>query len=310
MRKVIGIGETILDIIFKGAQPHAAMPGGSVFNSLVTLGRIGVPVLFISEIGNDRVGDLITGFMESNRMPTTYVDRYPDGKTPVSVAFLDERNDADYIFYKDYPARRLDIPLPPVEEDDIFLFGSYYALDPALRERVKAFTEYARERKAIVCYDPNFRKAHAPETIRLMSALLENFEYADIIRGSDEDFRNIFGHDDTKKAYADNLRFYGRHVIATHGAGGIDLYAGDTVRHFEVPSVQPVSTIGAGDNFNAGIIYGLLKYNIRYQDLPAMTPEKWEPIIRCGIDFSTEVCRSYENAVSFDFAEKYSSYLK
>ena len=32
MRKVIGIGETILDIIFRNEQPSAAVPGGSVFN--------------------------------------------------------------------------------------------------------------------------------------------------------------------------------------------------------------------------------------------------------------------------------------
>ena len=37
MRKVIGIGETILDIIFRGEQPTAAVPGGSVFNGIVSL---------------------------------------------------------------------------------------------------------------------------------------------------------------------------------------------------------------------------------------------------------------------------------
>ena len=41
MRKVIGIGETILDIIFRGDQPSAAVPGGSVFNGIVSLGRMG-----------------------------------------------------------------------------------------------------------------------------------------------------------------------------------------------------------------------------------------------------------------------------
>ena len=30
MRRVIGIGETIMDIIFKDGQPTAAVPGGSV----------------------------------------------------------------------------------------------------------------------------------------------------------------------------------------------------------------------------------------------------------------------------------------
>lgn len=37
MRKVIGIGETILDIIFRNDQPSAAVPGGSVFNGIVSL---------------------------------------------------------------------------------------------------------------------------------------------------------------------------------------------------------------------------------------------------------------------------------
>ena len=42
MRKVIGIGETILDIIFREGRPYIAMPGGSVFNTLVSLSRVGV----------------------------------------------------------------------------------------------------------------------------------------------------------------------------------------------------------------------------------------------------------------------------
>ena len=42
MRRVIGIGETVLDIIFKDDQPISAVPGGSTFNCLVSLGRCGV----------------------------------------------------------------------------------------------------------------------------------------------------------------------------------------------------------------------------------------------------------------------------
>ena len=64
MRKVIGIGETILDIIFKENQPYKAVPGGSVFNGLISLSRLDIPVSFISEIGNDHVGDIIADFMK------------------------------------------------------------------------------------------------------------------------------------------------------------------------------------------------------------------------------------------------------
>lgn len=43
MRKVIGMGETIMDIIFHGAQPTAAVPGGSSFNSIISIGRASRP---------------------------------------------------------------------------------------------------------------------------------------------------------------------------------------------------------------------------------------------------------------------------
>ena len=112
MRKVIGIGETILDIIFRGNQPSAAVPGGSVFNGIVSLGRMGIKVGFISETGNDRVGNIILQFMRENNIPTDHVNVFPDGKSPVSLAFLNEQSDAEYIFYKDYPKQRLDVLYP------------------------------------------------------------------------------------------------------------------------------------------------------------------------------------------------------
>ena len=272
MRKVFGIGETILDIIFRNDQPQKAVPGGSVFNGLISLGRLNVPVSFISELGNDRVGDMIRDFMEDNHITTEFVDRFPDGKSPISLAFLDDDKNANYIFYKDYPAQRLEVPLPKIEKDDIFVFGSYYSLNPVLRTRMVEFLQYAQERKAIIYYDPNFRKAHAHEAIRLMPTVLENLEFADIVRGSDEDFQNR-----------------------------------NFTRHFDSPQIQPLSTIGAGDNFNAGIIYGLLKYDVRHADLPSLDQDTWGKIIRCGMDLASEVCQSYDNYISKEFAAKYVS---
>lgn len=308
MRKIIGIGETILDIIFRNNQPHKAVPGGSTFNGLISLGRLGVPVSFISEVGNDHVGDIICNFMKENNLSTRYVDRFPDGKSPISLAFLDNDSNAHYAFYKDYPKQRLEVSLPEINEDDIFIYGSYYSLNPALRKRMVEFLDYARERKAILYYDPNFRKAHAHEAIHLTPTLLENFEYASIIRGSDEDFFNIFGETDSDKIYSDHIRFYCDRFITTHGARGVNLYHNNLHCHFNSPDIQPVSTIGAGDNFNAGILYGILKYNIRHRDLATISQETWSKIIQCGIDLATEVCCSYDNYISKEFATSYLSH--
>lgn len=307
MRKVFGIGETILDIIFRNDQPQKAVPGGSVFNGLISLGRLNVPVSFISELGNDRVGDMIRDFMEDNHITTEFVDRFPDGKSPISLAFLDDDKNADYIFYKDYPAQRLEVPLPKIEKDDIFVFGSYYSLNPVLRTRMVEFLQYAQERKAIIYYDPNFRKAHAHEAIRLIPTVLENLEFADIVRGSDEDFQNLYGKTDAEKVYKEHIQFYCDRFLTTHGANGVNLHTRNFTRHFDSPRIQPLSTIGAGDNFNAGIIYGLLKYDVRHADLPSLDQETWEKIIRCGMDLASEVCQSYDNYISKEFAAKYVS---
>lgn len=307
MRKVFGIGETILDIIFRNDQPQKAVPGGSVFNGLISLGRLNVPVSFISELGNDRVGDMIRDFMEDNHITTEFVDRFPDGKSPISLAFLDDDKNANYIFYKDYPAQRLEVPLPKIEKDDIFVFGSYYSLNPVLRARMVEFLQYAQERKAIIYYDPNFRKAHAHEAIRLMPTVLENLEFADIVRASDEDFQNLYGKTDAEKIYKEHIQFYCDRFLTTHGANGVNLHTRNFTRHFDSPQIQPLSTIGAGDNFNAGIVYGLLKYDVRHADLPSLDQETWEKIIRCGMDLASEVCQSYDNYISKEFAVKYVS---
>ena len=305
MRSVFGIGETILDIIFKEEQPYKAVPGGSVFNGLVSLGRLQVPVTFISEVGKDQVGDLILRFMAQNHISTQYIDRFPDGKSPISLAFLDANRNAKYAFYKDYPTQRLEVPFPRIEADDIFIIGSYYALNPALRPRMVEFLQYAHERKAIIYYDLNFRKAHAHEAIRLMPTVLENLEYADIVRGSDEDFLNLFGEQAGDRVYADHLQFYCDRLITTYGAKGVDLYTSRLKQHYDALAIEPQSTIGAGDNFNAGLIFGLLKEDVRLKDLADLTPDSWERIIRHGMALAGEVCQSYDNYISTDFASRY-----
>ena len=98
--KVIGIGETVLDIIFKNGKPIEAVPGGSSFNAVISLGRSGVNASFISEAGNDRIGEYVIQFLRDNGVNADNVSIFPESKSPLSLAFLDENNNADYIFYK------------------------------------------------------------------------------------------------------------------------------------------------------------------------------------------------------------------
>lgn len=305
MRKVIGIGETILDILFRDGQPQAAVPGGSVYNAVISLGRMGQNVTFISETGNDRVGEMILANMRENGVDTANVNVFPEGKSPVSLAFLNERNDAEYIFYKDYPRQRLEVNMPEISSDDIIMIGSYFAITPVLRDKVKELLDRAHDAGAIIYYDVNFRSTHANEAIKLMPTIIENFEYANILRGSTEDFQNMFRQPDADKVYSNHVGFYCPNFICTDADGDVRLRTKHVCKDYPVTPLKAVSTIGAGDNFNAGVVYGLLKYRVRRADLAELTEADWDAIICCGMDFSADVCKSVSNSVSKEFAESY-----
>jgi len=306
MRKVIGIGETVLDIIFKNEQPIGAVPGGSVFNGLISLGRSGIHTAFISETGNDRVGRNIIQFLKDNHVGTDNISVYPETKSPVSLAFLNEQNDAEYIFYKDHPHDKLDFVYPDIQPDDIVMFGSYYAVNPVIRPQMQSFLEYARSHGAILYYDVNFRSSHKDEVMKLRANILENLEYADIVRGSKEDFEVMFNKKDADTVYRSQISFYCKNFIYTQGADPLEMRsAGGLSKQYPVMKTETVSTIGAGDNFNAGFIYGLIKYGItRGQIADGMTESQWDQVIAEAQQFSANVCQSISNSVDQSFADE------
>ena len=304
MRRVIGIGETILDILFKNNQVTTSVPGGSTFNSMISLGRVGVSSCLLSEIGDDKVGGIVRTFLHDNGVDDSYLTEYPDHKSPISLAFLDEHNNATYSFYKDPFNKRIDWEYPTIGSDDIILFGSYYALNPEMRYKVTALLEKARNAGAIIYYDVNFRRNHAGEAIKLMGTVIENLEYADIVKGSDEDFEILYRIAEGAKVFKEKIDFYCPRFIYSRGAQGVDLYSRTLTKHYSIEPVTPVSTIGAGDNLNAGILYGLIKYRIRRDDLDNLNERDWDDIIRCGLQFAAECCQQTDNYVGHKFASK------
>ena len=306
MRKVIGIGETILDIIFKNDLPIGAVPGGSVFNGLISLGRTGIDAAFISETGNDRVGRKIIKFLEDNHVDASNINVYPEAKSPISLAFLNEKNDAEYIFYKDHPHDKMDFVYPDIKPDDIVMFGSFYAVNPVIRPQVYAFLEHAHNKGAILYYDVNFRSSHRDEVMKVTPNILENLEFADIVRGSTEDFEVMFKKKDAETVYRSQISFYCKNFIYTQGASPLEIRStGGLSKQYPIPPMETVSTIGAGDNFNAGFVYGLIKYGITREMIEAgMSEQQWDRVVEQALDFSYNVCQSISNSIDPDFAGK------
>ena len=276
----------MLDILFKDDQPQKAVPGGSTFNSIVSLGRAGVPCAMVTEVGGDHIGDIICRYLQVNGVSSEYVCRHEQVKSHISLAFLDENNDAQYLFYKDHASVSLDGKLPEIGKDDVVLFGSFFAINPAIRPVVASLLHKAHETGAWLYYDVNFRKNHIADLPIVMPNIEENMGLANVVRGSVEDFGYLFDLHDGDAIYEKVIR-YCNTLILTDGAGPIRVFTPDGCEMFPVQTIETVSTVGAGDNFNAGYIYALLQ-GMHEQAQRIEMAQRW----------SQDVCRQIGNNIS------------
>lgn len=285
-KRVIGIGETVLDILFKNNQPQKAVPGGSTFNSIVSLGRAGVPCAIVTETGSDHVGDMICGFLKENGVSDEFVCRHAGTKSHITLAFLNEHNDAQYTFYKDHATALLDERLPKILSNDVVLFGSFFAINPVIRPTVGKLLREAKQAGAWLYYDINFRKSHIPDIPDVIGNIEENMGLANLVRGSKEDFEYLYGLSDEDAIYA-KVKPYCDTFILTDGARLIRVYTPAGCETYPVEKIETVSTVGAGDNFNAGYIYAMLQGATNQAERIAMA-QRW----------SQDVCRQIGNNIS------------
>ena len=305
MRKIYCIGETVYDIIFRNGKAVESCPGGTVLNTSVSLGRMGEKVYVVGDQANDAIGNIIADFLSDNNVSTKYLTLYNDAKSRVALAFLYDTREPAYSFYKIRVNGEIKITFPEVKCDDIVLFGSFTSIKAEVRDDLMACLRQAKEAGAILIYDPNFRPSHLKDRERALPLIKENLEIADITKGSNEDFQLIF---DSNSALDTNeiVKGYGcRNFIYTANKYGVNLFTPDFHKVFDVPRITPVSTVGAGDSFNAGLIYGLIKQNVYASDLENMSLEVWRKVIYCAISFATHVCCSYDNFINDEFISSF-----
>ena len=240
----------------------------------------------VTEVGGDHVGDLICRFLHDNGVSSEFVCRHEQAKSHISLAFLNEHNDAQYVFYKDHASVSLDGKLPQMDKDDVVLFGSFFAINPAIRPVVGGLLRAAREAGAWLYYDVNFRKPHIADLPNVLPNIEENMRLADVVRGSMEDFDYLFCLHDGEAIY-ERVSQHCNTLILTDGARSIRFYTPEGCKTYPVQAIETVSTVGAGDNFNAGYIYAMMQ-GMDDQASRIEMAQRW----------SQDVCRQIGNNIS------------
>ncbi len=302
MSIVYTVGETVLDIIFKDKKLKDAVAGGSVLNASVSMSRAGLDVSLLSDTGSDRTAGIIRCFLRENGVGCDYISVQEGANTPLALAFLDSNNDAAYEFRRDGSAGRPRFSMPPIKKNDIVLFGSYYSIASRTRSAVGEIVRGAAGHGATVIYDINFRRPHAGELPGLLTFIRENTRLAHIVRCSCEDLMTLFN-----ECSIDTLReFTGDSPVLVITDAGRPVMVDSPVfrASFPVRHVKTVSTIGAGDSFNAGMIFQVARAGLRAADLRVLGENEWKKITEVATAFAAEVCGSYNNYISPEFAKR------
>jgi len=305
MRRVYTIGDCVLDLLFENNNPVEAKPGGSFLNSSVSLGRLGINVSLISELGIDRVGNQIKNFLVENGVGIKHISYFSDTNSNLALAFLDENKNADYSFYKTRKGLPNKIVFPAnVEKDDIILFGSFLAVKKEFRSALYAFLEECKRRGALIVYDPNFRSQHLPMLPEVLPYIKENMALANVVKASNEDFELICKMRNSEDAFHWLNEFSDAMLIYTANKHGLSIH-NQQKYFFEVPTINPISTVGAGDTVNAAIAFVFVRNGIKTSDLIELSEEHIIDLANIATIFSQDVCMIYDNFLSVNTANKY-----
>jgi fructokinase len=286
------IGEIVLDLIFKTFEDVKATPGGAMLNTSISLGRLNVKVAHISILSNDKVAELIINFLQKNKIDTKFINKNSDTKTTLALAFLNRNNDAEYSFYKNN-IRKTELSFPQIKENSIILYGSFFSIDLPYHNQMQDFLKQIYPKQVVKIYDPNFRKPHLPQLSKFKPLIIENIKTADIVKGSDEDFVNIFNLKTGREVW-NFVRKYGVKVLFyTKGDAGSEFFSENINFSHKINKIDTVSTVGAGDTYTAGVIYFLSKN--KYYNINDVTISQWKECVNIAHSFAGEVCQTFEN---------------
>lgn len=300
MRHIFTLGETVLDILFRNGKPTGAVAGGSMLNTAIALGRMGCLVDFISEFGNDDPGEIISRSLVENNVSPKYAVKYEGYNTSVALAFLDDNRNASYTFYHNQPNELPVTAMPQFTSGDILAFGSFYSVKPSRRQHVSRIVEAAAKAGALIIFDPNIRRHHLADMPSVRDIFFENMSLSHIVKGSNEDFEFLAGTTDPESIYS-KLEGYCPNMVITQGEKDVLLFTSSARKAYTPRQIEAVSTIGAGDNFTAGLIYGLEQAGVTSSGLRELTHNEWDSLISFGIAFATATCLSIENYVPAGF---------
>jgi len=252
-------------------EPHVPLPqvrrfsrylGGSSANMAVGLARLGAKVGIVSCLGNDSLSQFLLSFLQAEGVDTSHVQA-ADGFLPsLCLTEVAPPDRFPQVFYRKDPAdTRLDITqkdLNYVASGRMFVTNGTSLCASPSRESTYRALERARQAGCRVVLDVDYRSMSwtSPENAGLAVRLA--LPFVDVLIGNELELTLVADSKSLDEAIG-QLRQSVPMLVSKLGDKGTRVWTAGGSVFLEPYSVEVVSTIGAGDGFASGFLYGLLK---------------------------------------------------
>lgn len=256
--------------------------GGSPTNIALAASRLGLNVAALTAVGEDKVGDFVLNYLQKEGVDTQHIPRKPDTRTGLAVLGIQPPDQFPLVFYRDNVADVHltidDILAAPLADSRALLLSGTALSRGTCRDATLFAAELGHAAATTVFMDLDLRPdqwSH-PRTFGLnMRSILPNI---DVIIGTEEEFYAALSPDPAPVMHGETITAEGRAELQTHldnllkqaneskvlvvkrSARGASVYFQDNdaidVAGFPV---EVLNTVGAGDAFASGLIYGNLQ---------------------------------------------------
>lgn len=250
MTRFLVVGEALVDVV-PGPDGPRDLPGGSLANVALTLGRLGRDVTLVTALADDARGRLVRGWLEESGVDVA-AHEPSTGRTSSAAVTLDAAGVASYEF--DLAWELGDVT---VADADVLHVGSIALFLEPGGTSVRDAVRRARGR-AVVGVDPNIRPALVSDADAVRERVEEIVALADVVKVSDEDLAWFApGVDPLDVARRWSTWGAGLVVVTRGGDGALILRHDGTLLEVPGRAVDVVDTVGAGDTFMGALLDAL-----------------------------------------------------
>ena len=262
--RVVSLGEAMIELVRRPGGPITQGYGGDTLNTAIYLARLGIPVDYVTALGDDPESDAMLAGWHAEGIGTAGVLR-AEGRLPgLYMIDVDPNGERRFLYWRDRAPAREMLTLPGADA----LIGSLHSaalvyfsgislaiVGETGRLVLDGIVDDLRAAGVIVAFDTNWRPRLWPDRATARRAYEHQLERTDIAFLGGDDMADLFGDRDASAilGHADADRV-GETVLRLGADGCLVRHRGETRSVPASRGAAVVDTTAAGDAFSAGYL--------------------------------------------------------